>query len=280
MAQNISEILYSAILWGSLGTALIWWLWRRSTRRVIRLILIMPLGWIALHTAFAWYGFVIPPSGQLVDADTGQPHANRRVIATWISYPLSLWTSYCSGRQAHLTDAEGDFAFRYAPWPTLIFGTFVRGLNPEILGRLDNRSTALFPVPLIGDIPVDQYASGRNTSRGPNTECKKHIAVQYSGSQTLPGEVSQFIAMRREACVARNIWTLTDLFMLDLSRDAHRYTFGVAPPTAIQNLLRTFGESGCRTAEGGICAQYISTAVRDQLCAYYITLALPEDVKQ
>jgi len=280
MAQSISEFLYSAILWGSLATTLTWWMWRRLTHRVVRGILTLPLGWIALHTVFAWYGFLIPPSGRLVDAETGQPHANRRVIATWTSYPLALWTSYCSGRQAHLTDAEGDISFRFAPWPTLVFGTFARGLNPEILGRIDNRSVAISPIPLLGEIPVSQYVPERKLSGDPITDCRKHIAVQYSGSRALPGEVNQFDAMLHEACVAGNTWTLTDLFMLDLDRGAARYTSGGAPPPEIQNLLRTFGGHGCPPGEGGVCAQTISKEMRDQLCAYYITLRAPEETEQ
>ena len=280
MAQAFSEFLYSAILWGSLATALLWWLWRRYRHRVVRGILTVPLAWVGIHTAFAWYGFVIPPSGRLIDAETGQPYANRRVIATWISYPLALWTSYCSGRQAHLSDAEGDISFRFAPWPTLIVGTFFRGLNPEILGRIDNRDMAIFPGPLFGEIPVSQYAPERDTSWFPNTECKKLIAVQYSGSQPLPGEVNQFEAMRHEACVAGNAWTLTDLFMRDLDRGAARYTSGGAPPLAIQQRLLTLGGHGCRPGEGGVCAQAISKEVRDQLCAYYITLRVREDTEK
>jgi hypothetical protein len=280
MAQIISELLYSAIFWGSLGTTLVWWFRRRSRHRVVRGILLFPLGWIALHTAFAWYGFVIPPSGRLIDADTGQPHTNRRVIATWISYPLALWTSYCSGRQAHLTDTDGDISFRFAPWPTLVFGTFVRGLNPEILGRIDNRALEIFPFPLTGNIPVDQYAPERDISWGPNTECKKQIAVQYSDSQILPGEANQFDALRREACIVGNAWTLTDLFMQDLSRGANRYASGGAPPLEIQEILRTFGQHGCRPGEGGVCVQAISKGTRDQLCAYYMTIRGPQDAVQ
>lgn len=292
MAQFISEFFYSAILWGSLGTAVTWWLWRRCSS-VARAFLTLPLAWIALHTAFAWYGFVIPPSVRLVDAESGQPHTNRRVIATWISYPLALWTSYCSGRQAHLTDAEGDVSFRFAPWPTLVVGTLARGLNPEILGRIDNRTSATFPLPLFGETRVHHYAPHRGISGGPNTGCKKSIAVQYSGSENLAGEINQFEIMLNEACLTSNPLTLTDLYMQDLVRGAARHTSSGAPPLAIQRLFRTFGGHGCRTSgipgglsfalssreEGGICAQAIPRGVRDQLCAYYVTLRAPEHAK-
>lgn len=279
MAQFISEFFYSAILWGSLGTALTWWLWRRFSSPLARSFLALPLGWIALHTAFAWYGFVIPPSVRLIDAESGHAHANRRVIATWISYPLALWTSYCSGRQAHLTDAEGDVSFRFAPWPTLVFGTLARGLNPDILGRIDNPALAIFPIPLFGETQVYHYAPHRSISGSPNTECKKTMAVQYSDSRTLLGEVNQFEVVLNEACVARNPLTLTDLFMQDLDRGAARYTSSGAPPLAVQRLQRTLGGHGC-PGEGGVCAQFIPGGIRDQLCAYYITLRGPEHAKQ
>jgi hypothetical protein len=272
MGQSLSEFLYSAILWGSLGTALTWWLWRSSKNHLVRRILIVPLVWTVLHTAFAWYGFVVPPSGRLTDTATGQPHPNRRVIATWFSYPIALWTSYCSGRQAHLSDSEGNFSFRFAPWPTLVFGSVVRGLNPEILGRIDNRSSAVFPLPLFGDILTEPYVPEHDISWFPNTECKEQIAVQYPDAHVLPGEANQFEAMRREACVVGSPWTLTDLFMLDLSRAAEHLTSAVAPPVAIQELLRTFGQHGCRPGAGGVCARPISDQERALLCAYYGTL--------
>lgn len=278
MAQVISEFFYSAILWGSLVTAVTWWLWRRCSG-ITRAFLTLPLVWIALHTAFAWYGFVIPPSVRLVDAESGHPHTNRRVIATWISYPLALWTSYCSGRQAHLTDAEGDVSFRFAPWPTLVVGTLARGLNPEILGRIDNRTSATFPLPLFGETRVHHYMPDRDTSWFPNTGCKRTIAAQYPGSETLPGEVNQFEAMLDEACVTNNPLTLTDLYMRDLARAAARYAPNLTSPLAIQVGLRTFGGHGCAPGEGGVCAEAIPQEVRNEFCAYYATLRVQPQLK-
>lgn len=273
-----SEFLFSAVLWGSLLTALLWTLRRRSARVSHRRLLAIPLLWIGAHTAFAWYGLLLPVSGRLVDADTGAPIANARVVSTWHSYPLGLWTSYCSGRQAHLTDAEGRFAFRFVPLPSLFAGTMLRGINPRVPGRINHRTLNTFPAPVLGDVEIQPYAAGRSVSRtGPNTECRAAFAPQYAGTAELPGELHPFDAMYREACVERRPWTLTDIFLTEMMMRRPKSATSTAPPAQIQAGLAELAGYGC---EEGICVRAVPEETRAMFCEYYGSVRSPSEVKE
>jgi len=281
MINFLAEFLFSAILWGSLITV---WLWRRrahSTGRLRRGVLTVGLAWFALHTAIAWYGFVLPPSGYLVDADSEDPIKNARVIATWGSYPMSLWTSYCSGRQAHLSDEDGHFAFRLAPAPTLIFGTLVRGLNPEVSGRIGIRKSAVLLAPLWGDVPIQHYAAGRRSNgTGPNTACKINIIPQYRGNRVLAGEEDPFEAMYVEACIEKKPWTFTGTFLRDMTWNRPNQTdpfFAVpgqpsnpVPPEILKRVYEELDQTVCPA--GGTCSSSVSPAVHRQFCEYFTSL--------
>jgi len=276
MMSLFAEFLFSAILWGSLITV---WLWRRrahSTGRLRRGVLTVGLAWFALHTAIAWYGFVLPPSGYLVDADSEDPIKNARVVATWGSYPMSLWTSYCSGRQAHLSDEDGHFAFRLAPAPTLIFGTFARGLNPQVPGRIGIRKVAVLLAPLWGDMRIQRYVAGRTiTSGGLSTACKINIIPQYRGNRVLAAEEHPFEAMYREACVERQAWTFYDQYLQDMllrGPPGGYYASEQLPDdprqVAVRVLLPDVATGGC-PPYGNLCVSPIDANVHDTFCTYF-----------
>ncbi|MDZ4813072.1 MAG: hypothetical protein SGI99_10730 [Pseudomonadota bacterium] len=278
MNNFLSEFLYSAVLWGSLLTALLWWLRSKAKSRVSRGLLFLPFWWLVLHTAIAWYGVLIPPSGRLVDADSGEPIKNARVIATWISYPMAIWTSHCSGRQAHLTDGDGGFAFRFAPYPTLAFGTLFRGLNPKVPGRISNQKFTMLLKPLWGDVPIQKYAPGRWTSEiGPNTGCRVAIAPQFDYADgLLPGEELPFDVMYREACIERQPGTFTNeylYFMMQSSSDSagqRHVVSGLDDPKwiAVQELRPQIVPAGCPPI-GNLCAVEVSAKVHDAHCEYF-----------
>ncbi len=274
MLSFLAEFLFSAILWGSLIT---WWFWRRRKTAIGRFrhgLLTLGMGWFGLHTAIAFYGFLLPPSGRLIDADSGEPIKNSRVIATWTSYPFTIWTSYCSGKQAHLTDADGDFAFRLAPAPTLVFGTLVRGLNPQVPGRIDNRKHALLLAPLWGDIPIQRYAPGRKLAGGPNTGCHVEILPQYDFNlEVLPGEEHPFEVMYREACVERQPWTFYDQYLQDMKMSGPAGRHAELPLNdprliAVFKLRPLIAPRGCPPI-GDLCASPISADVHDTHCVYF-----------
>ncbi|MDZ4812500.1 MAG: hypothetical protein SGI99_07755 [Pseudomonadota bacterium] len=271
----LAEFLYSAILWGSLITALLWWLRSRAASRVMRGMLWIPMAWFGLHTAFAWYGFILPPSGTLIDADAGTPYARQRVIATWMSYPLSLWSTACSGSQAHLTDAEGDFAFRFAPAPTLVFGSLARGLRSMVPGRINQSKMRGLLVPLLGKQTVQRYVEGRSLSRqGESLQCAAYIAPQYPDTvQPLPGEADPFAVMLREACVEKQPWTQTDIFMFEMMRV---HPSSPAPPIDIQNEYGNMSLLGCQE---GICVGVIAPHIREKFCGYFTSLQSPVGAK-
>ena len=279
MNELLGELLYSAIFWGSLVTLLLCWLLRKISNRFGRAVLWLPLVWFVVHTVIAWYGFLLPPSGRLIDADSGAPIKNSRVIATWSSYPLSLWTSYCTGKQAHLTRSDGAFAFRFAPYPTLLLGSFYRGLNPEVPGRIDNQRGALMLAPLRGDVLIQRYAPGRETFGGVGGDCDIQIAPQYSDNlQPLSGEESPFEVMYREACIEHQPWTLTDHFIRDMMMRRPKVSGGYsgwppkdAPPEEIQHLLlEELDPRGCPPI-GNECASSISSETHEKFCTYFAT---------
>lgn len=276
MNTFFAEFAHSAILWGSVVTSLLWWLRRRGTRRIDRWILTPLLLWFAIHTAIAWYGLFVPPMGRLVDAESGQPLANERVVVSWISYPMAIWTTHCSGRQAHLTDAEGDFSFPLAPYPTLLVGTFARGITPHVPGRLNHRKLSRLLMPVWGDVRIERYRHDLNLSAsGPNTGCHEQFASQYPDNLVLlPGEAHPFARMFQEACIAQQPWTLVDAYMKDMMlRRPDRNQSSKAPPTEVQSALRELGAHGCASGEGGACAKSIDPAVRTVFCDYFKTIA-------
>ncbi len=277
MSTFLAEFAHSAILWGSVMTSLLWWLRRRSKARVSRWMLTPLLWWMAIHTGIAWYGLVVPPMGRLVDVESGQPLPNQRVVLSWTSYPLAIWTTYCSGRQAHLTDAEGDFIFPLAPYPTLFVGTFTRGMTPFVPGRLNHRKLSRLLMPLWGDVRIERYRHDLNLSAsGPNTGCHEDFASQYPDNLVLlPGEAHPFTTMFQEACIDRQPWTLVDQYMQDMmARRPDRDQLSRPPPTEIQSALRRIGAHGCATGEGGVCAKSIDPAVRTLFCDYFKTIEL------
>lgn len=283
MSAFLGELLQSAVVWGSLITLSLWWLRRRSTRPTPRVLMTLPLIWFGVHTAIAWYGLLLPVSGRLTDADTGLPIANAKVISTWHSYPLGLWTSYCSGKQAHLSDVNGRFAFPFAPYPTLFVGTMSRGINPRVPGRINHRSLLTLPIPVMGDVAIQQYAPERSESRsGPNTECKVALAPQYPNNlQLLPGEEHPFEVMYREACVEYRPSTLTDSFLTEMMlRRPHSVRTQQDPPQHIQDGLSELAGYGCTNGEGGICARAVSEETRDMFCQYYGTVRDSGEVRK
>jgi hypothetical protein len=279
----IDEFLYSAILWGSLITLLLWW-WRRPIKsRAGRIVMALPLAWFALHTAIGWYGFVWPPSGRLIEADNGAPIRNTRVIATWISYPMSLWTMRCSGRQAHLSDDDGAFAFRYAPYPTLFAGIGFRGLRPLVPGRVQTGKMGRPWTLLRGDISFKKYAPGAKTDDdSQSVGCKVAIAPQFTYEQVndhayalFPGEEHPFEVMYREACIERQPSTFTNTY-LDFMSGSSSQTMGAAYAKlhpdeprilALREASKQLGQFGCRT--GGVCAASATKEAHDAYCAYF-----------
>jgi len=279
----IDEFLYSAILWGSLVTLLLWWLRRQLKNRAGRWLMALPLAWFALHTAIAWYGFVWPPSGRLIEADSGAPIRNTRVIATWISYPMTIWTMHCSGRQAHLSGADGAFAFRYAPYPTLFVGVGFRGLRPLVPGRVQTGKAGRPWTLLRGDIAIKKYAPGRETlDDSQTTECKVDIAPQFTYEQVndrsyalLPGEEHPFEVMYREACVERQPGSFTNSYLHFMSVSSIR-TMGAAYANlqpeeprilALREARKQTGQVGC--PGGGVCAAAVTPDVHDTYCTYF-----------
>ena len=279
MRTFLFEFLFSAVLWGSLFT---WWLWRwrgRVESGLARKLLCLPLAWIGLHTALAWYGFVLPPSGRLVDADNGAPIKNTRVTTSWVSYPMSLWNTICSGEQAHLSDENGEFAFRFAPMPTLLFGTFYRSQLIRAPGRVLEGRGAFPLMPLIGTVPISHFTpNARIMGDGPFWQCELVIGPGAS-SHLLPGEEHAFDVMYRDACVEKQAWTLTDVFIQEMMRyaflkgraDPMGFLSRLPLPPFLRDELRRLQPVGCRPA-GGLCASSINPNDRDQFCRYFTKL--------
>lgn len=276
MTTFLAELLFSAVLWGSLIT---WGLWRwrkRVESGIARKLLWLPLIWIGLHTALAWYGLVLPPAGQLIDADSGKPIRNIRVTTAWVSYPLSLWTTVCSGEQAHLSDENGSFAFPLAPMPTLFFGTLYRAQLIQPPGRMLAGRGAFPPKPLRGVISISHFKpNGPVSSGGPFWQCEFVIGLGAS-SHLLEGEEYPFDVMYREACTEALPWTLTDVYIQDLMRYAivkgmHEpkgFVSRAPLPPFLSAELRRLQPVGCRPA-GGLCASSIGAKDRDEFCSYF-----------
>jgi len=229
MSQFLSEFLYSALLWGTPITGLLWWLQRRARIGFVRKLLWLPLFWIGLNTANAWYGFLLPMSGRLVDADSGQPIAGVRVYANWHSIPMSVWYNFCTGQQAHVSDARGQFAFRFVPYPSLVFGALYRGVDPRVPGRIIVNKAGYLWAPLVGDMAIPRYVPGhRTSSQGRTSGCDGSIAPQFVNlpkgvlNQTLlPGEEHPFEVLFREACIGQRPWTYNNQYLLDLIWERH-----------------------------------------------------------
>ncbi|MDZ4811074.1 MAG: hypothetical protein SGI99_00465 [Pseudomonadota bacterium] len=279
MLSFLAEILFSAILWGSLIT---WWLWRKRKTdrgRFRHGLLTFGMGWFGLHTAIALYGLLIPPSGRLIDANTGAPIKNTRVVVTWLRYPLPIFVSGCSGQQAHLTDNDGGFAFPLAPAPTLFVGTLGRSLHPQVPGRVLNGRSRIFPQWLLGDIPIRHFEPGRERiDSSPGVNCKAlPLTAQYRRG-LLRGEEHPFDLHYREACIEKQPWTLTDMYLSEMMSSSWLLGRRLSPTETItvppslhllEEYRRLLALQGC--PGHSLCTTTVEPAVRDKFCAYFAT---------
>jgi len=281
MSQFLSEFLYSALLWGSLITGVLWWLRGRARIGIVRKLLWLPLFWFGLHTLNAWYGFLVPMSGRLVDADSGQPIPRVRVYANWESIPLSIWYNFCSGEQAHASDAEGRFAFRFVPYPSLVYGALARRLDPRVPGHIHWDKYGYFWKPLLGDMVFQHHAPGRKVSGESHYGCDGTVAPQsvillpkgQVNRALLPGEEHPYEVLFREACIERQPWTFNNSFLNDLVRNRpysqNWYGLWLPPPSISAESFRIFQEPlaqwGCVPA-GGICTRAVTPELHDRLC--------------
>ncbi len=288
MSQFLSEFLYSALLWGTPITGLLWWLQRRARIGFVRKLLWLPLFWIGLNTANAWYGFLLPMSGRLVDADSGQPIPRVRVYAKWHSIPMTVWYSSCSGEQAHASDARGRFAFRFVPYPSLVFGALYRGVDPRVPGHIHWDKYGFFWKPLWGDMVFQHHAPGRKVSGESHYGCDISIAPQsvillpkgQVNWALLPGEEHPFEVLFREACIERQPWTFNDSFLNELvmkrpySQDRLGRWNVPPPPTVPEEIGRIIREQlksrGCPPI-GDLCTYAVATELHDRLCEFLST---------
>ncbi len=276
MLTFLAEFLFSAVLWGSLLT---WWLWRRRKRAqgFGAWLLWLPLAWFGLHTAFAWYGFILPPSGRLVEDESGKPIPNARVEAIWsTAYPVLVMLGKCAGFQAHLTDANGTFSFPFAPLPTLFLGTLVRGLQPMPPGRVLNGRTRIFPLWLRGEIRIRHYEAGKPWTDSHSGGCESKFLPQHWGG-LLRGEAYPFSVAYREACVEHQPWTLTNFYNWDLWRyatvkgwhDPKEWVSLPQLPPALSVKFNALHIGPCLSPDGGACAMAIDPALRAEMCSYF-----------
>lgn len=218
MPLALAEFLYSAILWGSLISWLLWKALRRWRNVWSYLLLGGPFLWLSLHTLVGWYGFFFPPMGRVLDDSPDRPMAGERVIATWVTYPLGLWTNYCSGRQVHLTDSDGEFAFRFAPWPTLVWGSLQRGVNSRVAGRIGESTLQMIWQWPHGDRIVRRFsASDPNRYVGPNTSCRVYLYPMHTVAEypTAAGAL-EFNRLYRELCIERAPWAANSSLLVDM----------------------------------------------------------------
>ncbi|MGD9582898.1 MAG: carboxypeptidase-like regulatory domain-containing protein [Lysobacterales bacterium] len=272
MRTFLAEFLFSAVLWGSLIT---WglWRWRKHAQRgIARKLLVLPLFWFALHTAFAWYGFVLPPSGRLVDDTSGKPIPNMRVEVRWGAYPVLASIGYCPGFQAHLTDGDGTFSFPFVPMPTLFLGTLYRGLNPVLPGRVRNGRVEIFPVWLSGEIRIRHYQPGRAADdSATGAGCKNKFLPQHWGG-LLRGEPHPFEVLYKEGCIEKKPWSYTNAFLREMNRlqsQPRRSTTQHAMPPEIVRLIREeLGNKFCPDVRGP-CVYEVGADVHDRFCEYF-----------
>lgn len=286
MANTLREILYSAILWGSLIT---WGLWR--LRRAVhgdwgRIAVWSALFWFGWQTAVAWLDFVLPPSVRLIEADTGKPIANRRAVLTWHSYPIPLiWLNFCTGRQAHLSDADGHVAFRFTPYPALLSGTLSRDLDTIVPGRFRRSIETDLLAPIRGDLPMERLGiGGGHTSNFGYSSCDFNYRPQYyydasghpwaSRVGLLPGEESAFDTTYREACVEQQPGTLHWAYMEEIVLSARPFAWKgqrdrprVALPAELEQGLASFLDDRCDSHYRD-CTRPVTPQVRAQFCSY------------
>lgn len=290
MQTWFAEFLSSAILWGSLITGVLWWLRKRYTKPWPRRFLFLPFWWFVIHTAIAWYGFILPPSGTLLEADTGEPIKNTRVISTWISYPRSLWHTYCSGRQIHLTNEKGRFAFPLAPYTTLFYGVVLRGINPSVPGRIGNRQLNFSPIPIMHVFKMQRFAAGREANQSKaNTGCNSiNPPRPHIDPVILPGEDDPFEVMYREACIEKRVDTFTDQYMQNMERIYYFNSRAVRPKsirnnphiTAVQSIWPQITAQAACPNGGGLCASEIDAHAHQVMCDYFTWLKTPEGKPQ
>jgi len=244
MPLALAEFLYSAILWGSLISWLLWKIMRRWPNVWSILLLGGPFLWLCLHTVIAWYGFFFPPMGRVLDDSPDRPMAGERVIATWVTYPMGLWTSYCSGRQVHLTDSDGEFTFRFAPWPTLVWGSLQRGVNSRVPGRIGVRTLSFFWDWPHGDRQMRRLHVGSSAiETGPSTQCRVNIAPQHEPDLVpVPTERPSFLRLYEELCVHRYAWAANGTFIRDLRHWQRPLGLGTPfPPELNSSFMKTTG---------------------------------------
>ncbi|AVP96202.1 hypothetical protein C7S18_02895 [Ahniella affigens] len=262
----VFEFLTSAVLWGTLVTILVIRLrnaldpgWRRKFVSV-------GLAWVALHTGIAWYLLVLPTSGTIVESTTGQPISGVRVDNYWHTYPIGIFVTACSGRQARVTDAGGHFSFPFVPVTSLLMGTFYRSVMPKVEGRLKTARNSFIPYPLRGEIPIfafDSKADGATQSfaRG----CDVLLGPSVKNGK-LPGQRSALSFLFSEACVEKRAHTRTDRYLLELISESNLVR---SPPSVrLQELYMQLlgGARGPCVGGGGRCVLAASEQEANSVC--------------
>jgi hypothetical protein len=291
MNDFLAEFFYSAIFWGTLVTGFLWWLHRKNPKGFVGAVIWLPLLWFGAHTAVAWYGFFLPPSGRLIDADSREPIKNSRVVATWRSYPLPIvWIDYCVGRQAHLVDSDGAFSFRFAPYPTLLVGSMWRTVDPAVPGRhTDRRNLPPLSAPT-GDVLIRRLKPGGSQvlveqsdyychfSFAPQyfySAQERHKGLHFARVGLLPGEEHPFETTYREACIERHEATLAGNYMrgmMIVSRLTGRNLKSETPllpiPPVVEQAFALPDPAQCPLGFGR-CEDKVTPELRAQFCEYF-----------
>jgi len=184
---------------------------------------------------------------------------------------LSLWTTVCSGEQAHLSGEEGYFFFPLAPMPTLFFGTLYRGQLIQAPGRLIAGRGAIPLKPILGTVPISRYKPNSSRSVTGLWQCEVVIGPRAS-KDLFRGETHPFEVLYREGCIEKRPWSYNNAFLRDMDRlESQPRRAGLQRPPSLElgRLLREeLGGRSCPSVNGS-CVYAVSADLHDRFCAHF-----------
>ncbi len=280
-AQLLNMVLESALLWSGAAVLALYLARRATTAKWPRRILSVLFGIALYQFACALWTFIVPISGSVRDAETGKPIAGTPVYSKWVGLAPS-WENWCWATQRTLSDADGEFTFRFPPASTML-PVFQRGAHASIPGRVMQSDSNYWLLPVISAFPMNRFGPEQPIAVGaPAADCStKRTLIRGGVVDTYRDHPDAYRDLYFDACVALKPATRTDRHFQALTTAwAHEYELTLplpitgwrdpmlkvvqAPGTRLHEIMRGFSY-GCGHAPG-LCARVIDESLAQELC--------------
>ena len=203
------------------------------------------------------------------------------MYSRWVGLAPS-WDNWCWATQRTLTDADGEFAFRFPPASTML-PVFQRGAHASVPGRVIQSDSNYWLLPVISEFPMKRFEPEHPTAEGASAaDCSSKRSLSRDFVPDMyQDHPDTYRDLYVEACVALNPATRTDRYFQALTAAwSHEYAKTLpgpitdwrdpmlkivqAPGALLHERMRGFSY-GCGS-EPGLCARAIDDSFAQELC--------------